>query len=77
MSMRKIKPNYLIWSNEHRAWWAPNECGYVKIISKAGRYSEVRATQICENANSYQNINEEPNEVMVLAPEHLKDVENG
>lgn len=30
---------YLIWSHEHRQWWAPNLEGYVSEVSQAGRYS--------------------------------------
>ena len=30
---------YLIWSNEHRAWWRPNSAGYTSQFEKAGRYS--------------------------------------
>lgn len=41
---------YLIWSNEHRAWWGPGECGYVPQLSKAGRYTRERAIDICRNA---------------------------
>ena len=29
---------YLIWSHEHTAWWAPNAQGYVKEVKDAGRY---------------------------------------
>lgn len=30
---------WLIWSNEHNAWWAPNSLGYTPSITKAGRYT--------------------------------------
>jgi hypothetical protein len=42
---------YLIWSFEHRRWWAPDEWGYTKNIAMAGRYSLERAVEICLNAN--------------------------
>lgn len=41
---------YLIWSNEHRRWWAPNECGYVPDVKSAGRYTREQALDICRNA---------------------------
>jgi hypothetical protein len=41
---------YLIWSNEHRAWWGPGRHGYVQAIDHAGRYSKAEALDICANA---------------------------
>jgi hypothetical protein len=41
----------LIWSFEHNAWWAPDECGYVGDAGQAGRYSLERAEEICRRAN--------------------------
>lgn len=41
---------YLIWSNEHRAWWGPQRSGYVLTISAAGRYLREEALEICRNA---------------------------
>jgi hypothetical protein len=43
-------PIYLIWSHEHRAWWGPGEAGYVREISRAGRYSHADALRICAQA---------------------------
>ena len=40
----------LIWSNEHRAWWAPGRMGYTKTLDKAGRYSLAEAISICAGA---------------------------
>lgn len=42
---------WLIWSFEHNAWWAPNELGYTRDVNLAGRYSLVRAKEIVNNAN--------------------------
>lgn len=44
--------HFLIWSIEHEAWWAPNECGYVRELDKAGVYDGQRARQIVERANT-------------------------
>jgi hypothetical protein len=41
---------YLIWSHEHGAWWGPGECGYVRPLSKAGRYTHADALRICAAA---------------------------
>ncbi len=59
---------YLIWSNEHRAWWGPGRHGYLTDTDKAGRYSEVEATEVVLNANRYRDHDLPPNEIMVLAP---------
>ena len=64
---------YLIWSNEHRAWWKGNRHGYTTRTDKAGQFSYEVAREICEDANRYdQPIELRPstgvNEVMVEAP---------
>lgn len=37
---------YLVWSNEHRAWWRPNRMGYTNSTKAAGRYSRQEALEI-------------------------------
>lgn len=37
---------YLVWSNEHSAWWGPDHCGYTRIIHRAGRYDRAEAMKI-------------------------------
>lgn len=41
---------YLIWSNEHGAWWGPNTVGYCRRIEHAGRYTQQQALHICTKA---------------------------
>jgi hypothetical protein len=41
---------YLIWSNEHRAWWRAGGHGYSKGLEGAGRYTRARALEICRDA---------------------------
>ncbi|TAZ20718.1 hypothetical protein ELH77_19120 [Rhizobium ruizarguesonis] len=41
---------YLIWSNEHGAWWGPGGGRYVSQISEAGHYNRERALEICAQA---------------------------
>jgi hypothetical protein len=43
--------DYLIWSFEHNAWWAPAATGYVSDAARAGRYSLAGAEHICRRAN--------------------------
>lgn len=37
---------YLVWSNEHSAWWGRERCGYTRIIANAGRYNRAEALSI-------------------------------
>lgn len=37
---------YLVWSNQHRAWWRPNSAGYTKSVVAAGVYSRGEALSI-------------------------------
>ena len=45
-------PVWMIWSNEHRAWWKPGRSGYTMDYEEAGRYSLEEAVDICEEANA-------------------------
>lgn len=38
---------WLIWSNEHRAWWRAGGHGYTTKRSQAGVYSMEEAIDIC------------------------------
>jgi hypothetical protein len=70
------EPQYAIWSNEHRAWWAPGRWGYTHSLARAGRFTLAEATEICERANlgGRRTIEAEgrpfPYEVAVLAPSY-------
>lgn len=59
--------DYVIWSNEHTAWWAPNECGYRSRLSDAGRYDREEALRICTGARGGREYNDNPTEVPLLA----------
>jgi hypothetical protein len=41
---------YLVWSNEHRAWWKPGGYGYSTGLRGAGQFSRDRAIEICRDA---------------------------
>ena len=57
---------YVIWSNEHKCWWAANECGYRGSLADAGRYSREHALKICKRARGGRDFNENPSEVPLL-----------
>lgn len=58
--------DYLIWSEEHHAWWRPAERGYTSQMKEAGRYSKQRADVIVHNANLIGF-----NEIAIPMPEQL------
>lgn len=41
---------YVIWSNEHQAWWKAGRHGYSVDFEQAGRYSRADALMICADA---------------------------
>jgi hypothetical protein len=43
---------WLVWSNEHGAWWGPNESGYYTDIRSAGRYTKEKAME-CADSRSH------------------------
>jgi hypothetical protein len=52
---------WLVWSNEHRAWWRPKRCGYTEHLAGAGLYTEKEADDCCESRS--------PNKKGELPPE--------
>lgn len=54
---------YLIWSNEHRAWWKPNSLGYTTDIRAAGAYTRENALDICDGATL--DWTKAPNEIAI------------
>jgi hypothetical protein len=42
--------DYLIWSNEHRAWWKTGGWGYSTGLATAGRFTKQDAMRICRDA---------------------------
>ena len=45
-----MAPEYVIWSFEHRAWWAADRIGYTRELAQAGRYTPHEAEQIVTEA---------------------------
>ena len=56
---------WLIWSNEHHAYWAPERCGYTKSANAAGRYQFSEAIEICRDARIATNDDAPPPETML------------
>ena len=56
---------WLIWSNEHKSWWAPDSAGYTRSRKAAGRYTRAEAVEICTGANKVMDDDHEPYETMV------------
>lgn len=42
---------WLVWSNEHMAWWRPSSAGYTSDIEQAGHYRLEEAIR-CSNSRS-------------------------
>lgn len=64
---------WLIWSNEHEAWWRANRVGYTHQPDEAGRYPGEQARAICAEAGLVKGRFGAtiPAELMVPAPEDL------
>lgn len=43
--------NWVVWSNEHDAWWGPNHCGYYQSLLGAGLYTETEAKAIASHSS--------------------------
>lgn len=56
MKKHALPRQYLIWSEEHGAWWRPGKLGYTSSIKMAGRYNFERAMEIEANANQMLDI---------------------
>jgi len=57
---------WIVWSNEHGAFWGMDHCGYVSDVRYAGRYTTEEAKKICDWQGEPRN---PPNEVTLVAPE--------
>lgn len=71
---------WLIWSNEHSAWWKPNGMGYTQSVADAGRYSFAEAMQIVRSACIDCRWTDcaaigVPNEIIVPSPETIAEME--
>lgn len=66
MSEIKDGGEYLVWSNEHGAWWRPNSHGYTTYAKAAGVYSFAEALSISWQArDGWAKDGVSPSELMV------------
>lgn len=61
---------WLVWSNQHKAWWNPNSCGYTMEVKEAGRYTLAEAIDKCEMRSKRKDLI--PPEVAVPSPEWIE-----
>jgi hypothetical protein len=59
---------YVIWSEEHGAWWLPHKMGYTRSLREAGCYTKAEADEIVANANQYVRPHDVFNEVALPDP---------
>jgi hypothetical protein len=64
-------PLWLVWSNEHAAWWGANNRGYYLDIGSAGRYSLKAAQANCQSRSFDPKSNTNPPEMIQPSPELL------
>lgn len=62
-----MREPYLVWSNEHRAWWRANGQGYTTSIEHAGIYTRDRALDIARTSRDGWSIHGVPDEIAVAA----------
>ena len=56
---------FLIWSNEHQAWWRSDSCGYTMDVAQAGRYERDEALSIASGARDGWIEGEAPPEIAI------------
>jgi hypothetical protein len=56
---------YLVWSNEHKAWWRADSAGYASSILEAGIYSRADAIDISHGARDGWIAGRRPDEIPV------------
>lgn len=65
MPVRPEQADYLVWSNEHRAWWRANSQGYARSILEAGRYTRAEAVDIADKSRNGWKLDGRPDEIAV------------
>lgn len=63
----KLREAYLVWSNEHQAWWGKDRCGYTRFIDRAGRYNRAEALSIAGTRDGGWHVRKgNPDEIAIL-----------
>ena len=57
--------DYLVWSNEHHAWWRHKSQGYARNILEAGRYTRAEAVDIADKSRDGWEVDRRPDEIAV------------
>lgn len=66
---------YVIWSNEHRAWWRADSQGYTVSLASAGRYSRTEAISIASGSRDGWGPNRVPDEIALPAADAYEMLE--
>lgn len=64
-AIRQGEGKYLVWSNEHRAWWGPDHRGYTRVIERAGRYDRDEAFSIASKRGGGWEREANPDEIAI------------
>lgn len=64
--------NWLVWSNEHSAWWGPDRQQHFTSGNSAGRYTLQDALAICRTRNGAPEPGKMPSEIIHPAAEFLE-----
>lgn len=60
-----MERDYVVWSNEHRAWWRAGSAGYTRRVEKAGRYTRDEALAISFRGRNGWEPDSLPDEIAV------------
>lgn len=64
---------YLVWSNEHGAWWGPDCRGYTRTIANAGRYDRAKALSIAGTRDGGWHVRKDnPDEIAIPEQDALE-----